>query len=214
MAITCRSFRHLHDAYLDRELSESQMAEVHAHLLQCPECQRQVEIVRACGDVIALDDRTPQLGANFADRVLASLPARKTAATTKRSAWPRVKRWLEYGVVPAMAAALTFAVIIGPPARVAGVTAGDSKSMVLGTSATIDAIAGPVDGVVTLSGQLDRVATGAKNFCERSLTEAPKSLTAANAKDPAFVDQLLQPFFDLFNPPMPERSATDDVERF
>jgi len=47
MSLTCRNVRQLHDAWLDGELSANMNAEVHAHLLQCPECQQQVEMIRA-----------------------------------------------------------------------------------------------------------------------------------------------------------------------
>lgn len=219
MAITCRSFRHLHDAYLDRELSESQMAEVHAHLLQCPECQRQVEIVRACGDVIALDTRTPVLTNDFADRVLATLPARRRQAPAVRGAWPRVRRWLEYGVVPAMAAALTFAVIVGPGPRWTSTPNGNgpNEHLVAGTSVLLtDAVVGPVEGAAASLDQLGRAASTMRNFCEDSLKSAPGALLDGNTTDqePDFVNELLQPFFDLFDPPIPPRDAPDDVERF
>lgn len=61
MVMTCRHVQQLRDSYLDGELSSSLMAEVHAHLLQCPECQRQVEMIRIAGHVIAGDRSEPAL---------------------------------------------------------------------------------------------------------------------------------------------------------
>lgn len=122
MAVTCRHVRQLHDAYLDGDLSASMNAEVHAHLLQCPACQQQVETVRACGDVIANDRSEPRLSGDFATRVLAELPAapvlRLAPVETRRTRRMRLLRGVMAGAMPAIAASLVFAVLLGPQIRV------------------------------------------------------------------------------------------------
>jgi anti-sigma factor RsiW len=72
--MTCRHVQHLQDRFLDGDLPASMVAEVHAHLLQCPACQHQMEICRASTDVIAKDDAHFELDSGFAMRVVAALP--------------------------------------------------------------------------------------------------------------------------------------------
>src|SRR5262249_11516679 len=98
--MTCRNCLDLRDAFLDGELSETQVAEVHAHLLQCPECQQHIEMMRACGDVIRKDRRGPRLSMDFSDRLMASLPTHRVALSRKQHRWLRAKRWLEIGAFP------------------------------------------------------------------------------------------------------------------
>lgn len=235
--MTCRHCRHLQDAFQDGELSESQAAEVHAHLLQCAECQREFELVRACAHVIATDDSDgARLSVNFAQRVLNSLPAERFAPTTSRQRWLRVRRWMEYGLAPAAAAVLAFAVLIAPP-RTAFTGAGDeltrsnenNRGLVLGESSRItDALFEPeVNSAIDDSlHELGHVATRMKSFCRRTLETAAEELDRSAADESAapqdsqrvsdddFVIELIRPFFDLFNPPVTVPSHDEDIERF
>jgi anti-sigma factor RsiW len=118
MVMTCRHVQELRDAYLDNELSASLAAEVHAHLLQCPACQRQVEMLRACGNVIANDHTGSELGSGFANRVVAAMPdllARKSSGLVTRRA--RRRRFWNVAVsasLPAAAAIIFFCVLVWP----------------------------------------------------------------------------------------------------
>lgn len=70
--IECRQANNLIDAYLNEELSASWTAELHAHLIACPRCSRELALLDACGDVIATDRIGPVPSDGFADRVLAA----------------------------------------------------------------------------------------------------------------------------------------------
>lgn len=136
--ITCTHARQLFDRHLDDELSPSLQAELHAHLLQCSDCQNELAILEACGDVIRLDRREPTLDRGFADRVMASLPkaapAPRIAAGAERAvptSAPALRRWVyRLGAPVAAAASIALAVIMLVPApapdatpRTEGVTA-------------------------------------------------------------------------------------------
>ena len=151
MLVTCRHVRQLHDAYIDGELSPSLMAEMHAHLLQCPECQREVEMTRACETVIARDRSEPELDAGFASRVVASLP-KSSAPRSAAFEAHRIRRrnWWRWGAsvgVPAAAAVVFFAILVWPSAeRDAG------PRLVAGSAVEATGVDGVVDrtlGVVT-----------------------------------------------------------------
>lgn len=118
MIMTCGHVRQLHDSYVDGELSPSLTAEVHAHLLQCPECQQQVEMTRACGTVIGEDTSEPVLGSGFASRVVAELqkasPRGLGLEETRRSRRRRYWRVALSASLPAAAAVLFFGVLIWP----------------------------------------------------------------------------------------------------
>ncbi|MBP7934690.1 MAG: zf-HC2 domain-containing protein [Phycisphaerae bacterium] len=111
--ITCLHARQLFDRHLDDELPPSLRAELHAHLLQCSECQAEMAILEACGDVIRLDRREPKLAASFTDRVMA---ARRAAPVASGRRW---RRLLYYVASPMAAAAsvvlafLVFSPVVG-----------------------------------------------------------------------------------------------------
>src|SRR5207249_4340420 len=111
MLMTCRHCRDLRDAFLDGELSQSQVAEVHAHLLQCPECQQHIGMMRACGDVIRQDRRGPRLPVDFTDRLMMTLPAHRVPLSFRQHRWMRVKRCVEIGGIPAIAASIALMVM-------------------------------------------------------------------------------------------------------
>lgn len=105
--ITCQHARHLFDRYLDGELSSSLRAELHAHQLNCTECQSELAMLEACGDVVALDRGEPQLSASFTDRVLL---ARRAQLTSRPRPWGRMVLFI--GSPLAAAASILLAVML------------------------------------------------------------------------------------------------------
>lgn len=82
--ISCKHSRQLFDRYLDGELSPSLQAELHAHQIACSDCQSELAMMEACGDVIRHDRREPRLDDAFTDRVMAVHRDRQVI---------RAKRW-------------------------------------------------------------------------------------------------------------------------
>lgn len=82
--ISCKHSRQLFDRYLDGELSPSLQAELHAHQIACSDCQSELAMMDACGDVIRHDRREPRLDDAFTDRVMAVHRERQVI---------RAKRW-------------------------------------------------------------------------------------------------------------------------
>ncbi len=140
MSMTCRNVLQLRDVYLDGELSPSLTAELHAHLLQCPECQQQIEMLRACGDVIAKGDPNPVLPSGFASRVVASLARDGSAPLsaglpTRRDRRQRYWRLAVSSFLPAAAAVLFLSVLIWPSEEPAG-----PRTLVLGVQKPADLV--------------------------------------------------------------------------
>lgn len=108
--ISCRDAKHLFDRYLDGELNPSLQTELHAHRLQCGDCQDQLALLEACGDVIALDHREPMVSASFTDRVLL---ARRAQLKPVRRSFPRTV--LIYGSPLAAAACIALMVSVIRP---------------------------------------------------------------------------------------------------
>ncbi len=69
----CRHAQHLLDSYLDGQLPASLRAEIHAHRLTCPRCQRSMAIVEVAADVILTDRREPAISLGFTDRVMTAM---------------------------------------------------------------------------------------------------------------------------------------------
>ncbi len=84
--IACRHARQIFDRYLDDELSPGLQAELHAHRINCLDCQGELALLEACGDVVAMDRCEPQLGASFTDRVLL---ARRAQNIRRQPRWGR-----------------------------------------------------------------------------------------------------------------------------
>ena len=225
MLMTCRHVAQLRDVYHDGELSPSLVAEVHAHLLQCPACQEQFEVVRACGAVIAKDHSGPELDSGFASRVVAELAMERadgpsTTLPTRRDARRRIGRWVLSSTLPAAAAMLFFAVLIWPsnePARqntdVAGVAVTATDGMALN-----DALAPALDAV----GETTRTADNIRDFVRRSVDEAQLRQSAEGgdkAPEPelTLLDAFLQPFRDVLEPVDKEKTKPaeeSEVVRF
>jgi anti-sigma factor RsiW len=209
--------------FLDGELSPSMTAEVHAHLLQCPSCQKETEVLRACSSVIAKDRLDAGLTDDFATRVLASMPPASGASTsqliTRRSRRERLWRVGLGGGLPAAAAALFFAVLIWPseesirPTRVAGmaVEAAGVKSVV---SPTLETAADARRAAQSLNQLVEMSVRKATDDARQGMAAATSPDKAA--KEPSVLDILLLPFNDLVPgakvQPAPE--GGDPVVRF
>lgn len=111
--ITCQHARHLFDSYLDGELSANLQTELHAHRLNCTACQNELALLEACGDVIAMDRREPQLSMSFTDRVLLAQRGRRMP---KRRRWGR-SFWLVGSPLAAAASVAFMLSVIAPPTR-------------------------------------------------------------------------------------------------
>ena len=204
MLMTCRHVRQLQDMFLDGELSPSMMAEVHAHLLQCPSCQKETEVLRACSDVIAKDRVDTNLAEDFTTRVLAAMPPASGASAgqlvTRRSRRERLWRIALGGGLPAVAASLFFAVLIWPsgenlrPTRVAGmaVEASGVKSVV---SPTLETAADAKRAAQSLNQLVEMSVRSATDDARQGL--AAVSTPAKASKEPSVLDILLLPFSDL-----------------
>ncbi len=212
MVMTCRHAQELRDAYLDGELSSSIAAEVHAHLLQCPECQRQYEMVRAAGNVIAKDEPPAGLPDDFAARVLAGLPNMKeqpaaTGILPRREQRRRTWRKIGSAAFPAVAAILFFSVIIWPTAEI-----GNRRTAVRGTSAVqgigVDEM---VESTLHAFDDTRNAAESVGQILSMSMDEAHKTMQRdiEEAKKPqtSIMDIFLEPFTGMLEET--ERPATD-----
>jgi Putative zinc-finger len=217
MSLTCRNIRQLHDAFADGELSPSLTAEFHAHLLQCPACQRQIEMLQAVSDVITKDQPEPELDSGFAQRVVASIP--KVAAlsdsmsTRPRLAWRVMRR----ASLPAAAAALFLGIVFWPkeqpakPTMVAGITA--FKSVV---DPTLDAAADTQKAGQTLN-QLLAISAGQAREDVKQGLERVESLRQKASQPFSLTDVLWMPFDDILrtSPPAPtDKAGEPETVRF
>ena len=206
--MTCRHVAQLKDVYLDGELSPSLTAEVHAHLLQCPECQEQFEMIRASAEVIAKDQPEPTLASGFAMRVLAAMPkpeadGEQSRPQTRREARKKFWRIVFAGSLPAAAAVLFFSVLIWPANETTG-----PNGLVLGesvdaTQATgLKTVTTPALDAVARTGH---AAESLNQFLKLSVEEARHRVDAAVGKDGALpritlTDIIFAPFRDFLKP--------------
>lgn len=200
--------------YLDGELSPSLTAEVHAHLLQCPACQQQFEMMRACGDLIAKDAAEPILDAGFASRVVASLPKRNAPSmlVTRRDNRAHFMKIFAGAGLPAAAALLFLSVLIWP-------TSNQREGIVLPETVTnvtpVDTLVSPaVDALIDTRDAFrelrDAVGTGI------NASELPPVAGAETAtSQPSLLDAFLSPFKDALTPEAKETKDTDkEIVRF
>lgn len=167
--ITCQHACQLFDRHLDDELPPSLRAELHAHLLQCSECQAELAILEACGDVIRLDRREPRLDGSFTDRVIA---ARRETPVASDRRWRR----LLYYIGSPMAAAASIVLMFLMFAPMTGHT---PKTAVLSESMAV-----PASLQNEMSKLTGRVATAAE---KAELARTP-TMSATS-----FLDYLLAP---------------------
>lgn len=230
VATTCRDVRHLYDAYLDGELSPSLAAEVQAHLLQCPECQREVEMARACGHLIASDPGAPVLPDDFASRVVAQLDQPQTILPmppimTRRQRRRVLLERAAAAFVPAAAAILLLVVLIVPPAS----REPESPRVVLGDSSyrPIDALGvrewvGPTFSTLQSTGRMADELQGLYHMTVREaesripirpepyLTAVPVPTLPDGS---AFLTELLNPLIQVLSAPPPP-PPDDEIVRF
>jgi len=216
MSVTCRHVRQLHDAYIDRELPAGLTAEVHAHLLQCPACQQQVEMVRACGGVIASDRSEPQLDAGFTARIAAAVAARTAAmplkllgkpVETRRERRLRLMRSFAKTSIPAIAAMMFFAILIKPSAEVVvpatavkGVTV--EQAGVKGVVApTLSALNETRQAVADFNQFVEFAASDAANGASRAMgRSADAGEQPPTTTGPSLLDFLLPTFDEMLRP--------------
>ncbi len=212
MLMTCRHVRQFHDAYVDGELSSSMMAEVHAHLLQCPECQREVEMIRACGAVIAKDVSEPVLDSGFASRVVAKLqeagPRGEAKLETRRARRRRLWGVSVSAGLPAAAAMLFFGVLIWPSAETAV-----SPKLVLGetvTSGVSEAVNPTLDAVADTRQAAEHLNRVLMISVGEAGQEVAEGLERAQQLPATGWQILLEPFKGLLEQPPSDGAPSDD----
>ncbi len=206
MSLTCRNVKQLHDAHVDGELGSALNAEVHAHLLQCPECQRQVELLRACGDVVARDESEPGLSADFTARVLASLP---TGLETRRVRRHRRIRMFVGGSLPAAAAVVLFCVAIWPPAQSPGRPSVVAPAVVEGLGVS-DMVSPTMNALRTIEHANDLVKGEAGKELSRGLSAALNSTTESSGL--SILEFLMPSFEEMIELPEPAALPSSDAE--
>jgi len=208
--LTCRHVQHLHDRFLDGDMPPSMTAEVHAHLLQCPACQHQMEISRASADVIAKDDSHYELDSGFAMRVVAALPrpsARIATGSAQRSRRRRVWRIVGMAALPAAAAALFIAVVILPTAPTA-----PRPTFVAGKAVEAAGVQDLMNPTLNAVDGTRQAAKDLNQLLQISVQQAGENVRKGieSAKPPRSeltpMDVLLLPFNDNL---VPEQPATD-----
>jgi len=78
MAVNCEDIQSRLQEYVTRELVPARRAEVDAHLVECPECQRELALLTA---LVSTLDSQPVIepGPDFTARVIRRLPGRRRA---------------------------------------------------------------------------------------------------------------------------------------
>lgn len=226
MVMTCRHVASLRDRHLDGELSPSLSAEMHAHLLQCPACQRQFEMFRAVGEVIARDRVEPRLRPDFAGSVVARMskhPVRKSQPIklhTRRDLRERFWRLAFSASIPAAAAMLFLAVLIWP-------TNEPTRGLVAGVSVRATDAAGVNDVAVPAVEAVNETVRAADSLTQmqrlivdqaRQGADGKSAMTGAESKpEITLLNALLFPFNEAIEPveeAKPESPKDDGVVRF
>lgn len=234
MALTCRNIEHLRDAYLDSDLPGSLMAEVDAHLLQCPECQRQLELLRVCGNVIARDHSEPPASPDLATRVLSALPRRPAAAPgntvllTRRQRRRIVLERVAASAIPAIAALIAVAVLAWPgksspratPREPVRLIAGELQSApvdVLGVRALLNPTLSTLSNTGRVAENLQEVYRLTLNDARQQFAAPPATAARPSNFSGALMMEMLHPLLSVM-PPSDEGAPTsepaDDIVRF
>lgn len=206
--------------YLDGELSPSLTAEVHAHLLQCPACQQQFEMMRACSDLISNDDNEPMLDSGFASRVVASLPKRspQPVLMTRRDARRRFFRIFAGAGLPAAAALLFLSVLIWPtnPTGPHGVVL-DANATRSKQPENVTPVNGLVSPAIDAFNDTRTAIRGMSEAVTASMDNAnlPEAKGASTTSQPSLLDAFLSPFKDALTPRPAETDKPDEeIVRF
>lgn len=214
MVMTCRHVQQLRDPYLDGELSAGLTAEVHAHLLQCPACQRQVEMVRVLGNVIADDRSEPAPPPELADRILAALPGAAAGSRarllTRRSRRRRLWRRVVGVGMPAAAALLFFCVVAWPstPRDLRPTLVKGKAVEAVGATTVVDSTLDILKGTRQAADSVNRVLEISANEARRGVRA---TLGQVQDRPVSFLDIFLEPFSGLFE--RPPSAKTDSNER-
>lgn len=212
--LTCRQVQNLHHQFIDGALSASLVAEIHAHLLQCPACQREVEISRAAAHVLAKDFPEPALDSGFASRVVAAMaekrPVRKSPVLVRREQSSRWRRFAMVGSLPAAAAVVFLAILIWPSedrstrdTKVAGAVTSvvDAVGVKDIADPTLEAVAGARDAAQSLNQLLQISANEARQSMQDGLREIDS--TAPRSEPPSLMELFFQPFDEVLRPEKP-----------
>ncbi len=225
--MTCRNVQHVLQQFIDGELPASLTAEVHAHLLQCPACQREVEVLRAGADVISKDSAEPTLQPGFASRVVAAMMEQSRSPVASASVeyhGARRLRWRKYalaGGLPAAAAMVFLAVMIWPSAApqepatlVAGVSVMDAAGVKDLTDETMAAVSDARQAAQSLNRLLHISADQAGQGVRAGLEQVGRQPKGEGA--PTLVEILLQPFNHLLlsDEPATTTDSSDEIVRF
>lgn len=207
--ITCQQAKHLFDRYLNGELPPSLQAELHAHQLKCGDCQGELALLEACGDVIAYDRREPVVSDSFTDRVLAM--RRASIKPAPRRSWGRLV--FTVGSPLAAAACITFAFLLMAPAdkevRPGKVLAGGNK------------VAEPLGRLLTQnSDRLDQdlptvrqMPSGFIDTLAEPIVEQTKNVFDSTKRSIDQLDSLIRLGFAGANRALAAGSRTMDVDR-
>jgi len=229
MALTCRNVQHLQDAYLDADLSASMIAEVDAHLLQCPECQRSMELMRACGNVVARDRSEPRLADDFAMRVLTALPKAASHSAsqpmyilTRRQRRRLILERVAAGAIPAIAAAIVLFILILPASRpdvevhrVLGASESRQPVDALGVRSLVDPTLATLSDTHRAAGNLGDLARLTLEQAREQLESAPPAAQTPPPESGALFMELLHPLMSVLQPPAgAEPAQSDEIVRF
>ncbi|MBX3396039.1 MAG: zf-HC2 domain-containing protein [Phycisphaerae bacterium] len=226
--MTCRHVGQLRDRHLDGDLSPSLAAEVHAHLLQCPACQRQFELHRCVGEVITRDRSEPKLPVNFTSRVTAALSQLPRSSQTpirlhtRRALRERFWRLTVSAAVPAAAAMLFLTLLIWPTNErsipgglVAGVSVRATEAV--GVNDVADPALSAVNETVRAASSISRIQ---EIIVEQARQTGGESKHSAGAAKPeiTLLNALLFPFNEAIEPATPHDADAapkdDGVVRF
>jgi hypothetical protein len=215
--ITCQNAKHLFSRYLDGDLSPSMQAELHAHQLQCSECQGELALLEACGDVIAYDHSEPTISASFTDRVLLAHQAQ--AKPVVRRNWSRVI--LTIASPLAAAACIAFAVLlIGPTSKEGRLTvvAGEGAKV---SKATAVALTGGKDVLQSNMPTIEEMPAGFVDAILGPIVEQTKGTVDSTKRSIEQLDSLVRLGFAGANDalaaglrtPAADRTAVDSARQ-
>lgn len=108
--MTCAEARQLLHAYLDDELDLPTVLQIESHLSQCPQCQRQLEAVRAVGRAVAQPAAYYPASTEFRDRIAQSLRAESRTAPAPNVFRPPAAWWKSPATLSGLAAAVLLAI--------------------------------------------------------------------------------------------------------
>lgn len=103
----------IHSIYLDDELPQEFLADYEEHIKNCPKCQAELETLRKVQTFFANDSKSLELDAAFLNQSFDRLQTKLHFTKVVNTAVPK-KRFNNYFIPFAAAAAAVFAVLAGP----------------------------------------------------------------------------------------------------